>query len=192
MKHGNRTAGRWWWILLPPLLLCSCAAYLNQDATRQFAARPADISLTVFPVHVVKGGKLDHDEALARRVAEFLRAEKLAQPTVVATLVEIPVRWRHNQAKMAQTSARAFAQHVKETGLQTDYALLGEILCTPDERVIGVHYFVCDRAGRLANGGLTNSHWEEFQTVKPANRQDGCEVLTRMLQRIWQEDKPDS
>ncbi|MDP2359831.1 MAG: hypothetical protein Q8O14_03645 [bacterium] len=173
-------------MLLPTLVFCSCSSYIAKNAARSFQARDGVVSVTVFPVHVVKGGTREHDVELARHVAEFLRAENLADPTLDPTVIEIPVHWRIDQSKMAQESALAFAAKVKEQGIQTDYALLGEILCVPDESlVVGVHYFLADREGLLASGGLTNSHWEEFHDVKPVDRRGGGEVLTRMIKRIW-------
>jgi len=175
----------WLWLLLP-IALSGCWSYISKDAQHSFQGRERPLSVTVFPVNVVKGGTVEHDEDLASKVTTFLRQENLADAVLGTAAAEIPVRWRPNEAKMAQESAKAFAARVKEAGIQTDYALLGEILCNAREtQVLGVHYYLSDRTGRLANGGLTNSHWEEFQEVQPQDRKGGYEVLIRMLRRQW-------
>jgi hypothetical protein len=144
-------------------------------------------TVTVYRVNVIKGATLEHDEDLAIEIMQFLRRENLAYAQLAAADVEIPVQWHRDQSKMAQESAFAFAAMVQATGIDTDYALLVEILCNGDEtRVRGVHFYLADQVGNLANGGLTNSHWEEFHEIQPHDRQGGCEVAKLMLRREWQ------
>lgn len=175
-----------WLSLLLSITLIGCWTYISKDAQQKFKALEGPFSVTVYPVNIVKGPTLEHDEDLARKVMTFLRQENLADPVLGASVIEIPVKWGHNQAKMAQRSAKTFASKVKEAGIQTDYALLVEILCNPNEtNVGGVHYYLSDRSGNLADGGLQNSHWEEFKEVQPNDRQGGCEVAIRMLRKAW-------
>jgi len=172
--------------LLMSMSLSGCWSYISQEAERKFKGREGRFSVTVYPVNVVKGGMVEYDLDLAHKVVTLLSQENLADPVLGTTAIEIPVKWGHNQALMAQQSANAFASKVKETQIQTDYALLAEILCDPSEtHVVGVHFYLSDRSGNLANGGLTNSHWEEFQEVQPKERQGGYEVLIRMLRKQW-------
>lgn len=172
--------------VLLPVAIGGCWSYISTEAQGRFQARSTPVSVTVYPVQVVKGGQRLHDTALAGRLATMLREEKLASPQLATTPVAIPVQWGANQAKMAQRSANAFADAVRSAAIPTDYALLAEILCNPDEtQVIGVHYFLADRTGLLADGGLTNSHRDEFQQVKPRNREGGYEVLIPMLRGNW-------
>lgn len=175
----------WLWFLLS-ITLIGCWSYISKEAQHRFQALEGPFSVTVYPVNVVKGTTVEHDEDLARKVMTFLRQENLADPVLGTAAVEIPMKWGRNQAKMAQQSAIAFASKVKETGIQTEYALLVEILCnTSETHVLGVHYYLSDRTGSLANGGLTNSHWEEFKEVQPHDRQGGYEVVIRMLRKDW-------
>ncbi len=175
----------WSWLLLS-ITLVGCSSYISKEAQNRFQALEEPFSVTVYPVNVVKGGTIEHDEDLARQIVTFLQQENLADPVFGTAAIEIPVDWRHDQAKMAQQSAIAFASNVKETGIQTDYALLVEILCNTDEtKVGGVHYYLSDKLGNLANGGLTNSHWKEFKEVQPHDRQGGYEVVIRMLRKDW-------
>ncbi len=173
------------WLLLP-LILSGCWSYISKEAHNRFEGREGRFSVTVYPVNVVKGGTVEYDEDLARKVVTFLQKENLANPVLGTDAVEIAVNWGSNQAKMAQQSAKAFASIVKERGIQTEYALLVEFLCNKNETHLGgVHFYLSDRAGLLASGGLTNSHWEEFEEIQPHDRQGGYEVVIRMLRRIW-------
>ena len=173
-----------WLFLL--FTLIGCSSYISKEAQHRFQALEGPFTVTVYPVNVVKGTTVEHDEDLARKVMTFLRQENLADPVLGTAAIEIPVKWGHDQAKMAQQSAIAFASKVKETGIQTEYALLVEILCnTSETRVGGVHFYLSERTGSLAGGGLTNSHWEEFHEVQPHDRQGGYEVAIRMLRRDW-------
>jgi hypothetical protein len=177
-----------WLCLLLPIVLSGCFwSYISEEAAREFQSREGAFSVTVYPVHVVRGAAIDHDEDLARNLAAFLRQEGLAEPVLGNTAIEIPFKWEHNEAKMAQQSAMAFASKVREVGLQTEYALLVEILCDGTEtHVVGVHFYLSDREGRLASGGLTNSAWEEFKEVQPRDRNGGYEVAIRMLEKAWE------
>ena len=172
--------------LLCGLALAGCWSYISTEAQQRFQGREGRFTVTVYPVHVMKGGSVVHDGRLARKLVAMLTEENLADAMPGNSPVKTQFKWGANQAKMAEQSATAFAAVVKETGIQTEYALLAEILCNPQEtEVLGVHFYLSDRAGRLADGGLTNSHWEEFQQVKPKDRQGGYEVLVRMLRKQW-------
>jgi hypothetical protein len=173
------------WLFLS-ITLIGCSSYISKEAKHRFQSLEEPLSVTVYPVNVVKGVTVEHDEDLAIDLMTFLRRENLAEPVLAGDVVEIPFQWSRSQPKMARRSALAFASMVKETGIATDYALLVEILCNPNETWVGgVHFYLSDRTGNLANGGLTNSHWPEFQEVQPHDRQGGYEVAIRMLRREW-------
>lgn len=173
------------WLLLS-FTLIGCNSYISKEAKLQFQAIEEPFSVTVYPFNIVKGSSIEHDEDLALRLMSVLSEENLADPVLGTAAIEIPVIWRHDQSRMAQESAIAFATEVKTTGIQTEYALLVEILCNPTEtRVGGVHFYLSDRTGNLADGGLTNSHWEEFKEIQPHDRQGGYEVAVLMLRREW-------
>ncbi|MCF7912543.1 MAG: hypothetical protein K9M99_08450 [Candidatus Cloacimonetes bacterium] len=168
------------------LFISGCWSYISKEAKEKFDTREGEFSVTVFPVSVVLGPERESDEELAVELIEFLSKESLAVPVMGTDAVNIPVKWGRNQAKMAQQSAIHFSEVMKGVEIQTDYALMVEILCNSGEdRVGGVHFFLCDKDGNLANGGLTNSHWEEFKEIEPHDRQGGLEVAKLMLRRIW-------
>ena len=90
-----------------------------------------------------------------------------------------------NQTKIVANSAKAFAAKVRQAGITTDYALLVEIMMLPNGEPGGVHYYLSDPKGELADGSFTNDHWHEFKAVQPKTAEDGNEVAIRMLRRTW-------
>jgi len=139
--------------------------------------------VTVYPVNVACGGKPTvGDFRLGDDLAAWLNAQGIADARPGRPGARVPVKWGYNQAKMAEQSARAFGAWVQQANLTTDYALLAEILCNPDEtKVIGVHFSLAEKSGLVAAGGLTNSHWDEFKEVDPVDRQGGLTVLKKMI-----------
>ncbi len=180
-----------WLLLLISIILIGCSSYISKEAKHRFQAIERPFSVTVYPVNVVLGeSTVEHDKDIARKIIMFLRKENLADPVLGRTVVEIPVKWGNDQSGMAKRSAITFASIVKEIGIETEYALLVEILCNQSEtKVRGVHFYLSDRTGNLANGGLTNSNWEEFKEVQPLDRQGGYEVVIRMLRNNWKDLK---
>jgi hypothetical protein len=176
-----------WIILLAALLISGCWSYVSKDAQESFERRRLPLNLTVYPVNVIKGTAFDHDRELARRVADYLETENLATPVVGNINHWYPFQWGMNQAKMSGRSAKAFAAQVKKDGIQTDYALLVEILCNASEtNVVGVEYYLVEKSGRIVNGCLSNSDWPDFKEIKPTDRKGGYEIAIRLLKRNWQ------
>jgi len=174
------------------LILSGCWSYLSKEAREKFETRDGVFSVTVYPVSVVIGQERVHDEQLAAEVIAFLAKKKLADPVMGTGFIDIPVKWGRNQAKMAQRSAINFSDQMKGEEIQTDYALLVEILCNSSENNVGgVHYYLCDKEGNLADGGLTNSHWDEFKEVEPHDRNGGLAVAKLMLRNGWSTSEND-
>ncbi|MCK4577980.1 MAG: hypothetical protein KAU50_04275 [Candidatus Marinimicrobia bacterium] len=168
-------------------LLTGCGSILSEEAHVVLIARTEPIQVTVFPVHVVLGDSaIVHDNALTTDLVDWLRANGLAQPVQAGTPAEVPIQWGRNQAAMLRRSAEAFAGLMAADPPQTGYALMVEILSNRTESWVGgIHYYLVDQEGRLAAVGLTNSHWKEFQQVKPKDRAAGLEVLKLMLREGW-------
>lgn len=175
-------------LLAAALLLSGCYKYLSPEASKAFNARAEPFSVTIYPVNVIRPpGVLEPDVQLAEKVAAFLAAEGLAQPLLAEDPVLYEFMFSSNQAKIVAHSAKAFAARVSEAGIATDYALLVEIMIMPDGLPGGVHYYLSDPQGELADGSFTNDHWNEFKAVQPKTPEDGCEVAIRMLRRTWGE-----
>jgi hypothetical protein len=170
--------------LIVPVILSGCWSYVNKDAMQSFNNSKDLISVTVYPVNIFNGSEMKHDSELAGTVVNFLQKENLAKPILGTVNHTYPFKWGMNQAKMSKQSAEAFATQVKNDNIQTDYALLVELLTPPNENpVIGVSYYLVDKTGRIANGTLSNSDWEDFRAVNPLNRRDGVELALIMLKK---------
>jgi hypothetical protein len=173
-------------LLLAASLLSGCYEYISPVASKEFAARTEPFSVTVYPVNVIRPpGTLHPDIQLAEKVVAFLETEGLAQPVLATEPVLYDFVFSPNQAKIVANSAKGFAAQVSEVGIETDYALIVEIMMMPDGAPGGVHYYLSNAQGELADGSFTNEHWDEFKAVQPNTPDDGCEVAIRMLRRTW-------
>ncbi len=173
-------------LLVVALLLSGCYTYLSPGASEEFNARAVPFSVSVYPVNVIKPpGTIHPSIPLAEKVVTFLETEKLAKPVLVKDRVQYDFVFSPNQTKIVANSAKAFAAHVKEAGIKTDYALLVEIMMLPNGEPGGIHYYLSDPEGELADGSFTNDHWDEFKAVQPKTAEDGYEVAIRMLRRTW-------
>ena len=90
-----------------------------------------------------------------------------------------------NHSKIVAYSSKALGAQNNVAGIGTDYALLVEIMILPNGLPGGVHYYLSDPEGEIADGSFTNDHWDEFKEVQPKTPDDGYEVATRMLRRNW-------
>ena len=173
-------------LLVVALLLSGCYSYLSPDASEEFNARTAPFSVSVYPVNVIKPpGTIHPSIRLAEKLVTFLETEELAKPVLVKERVRYEFVFSANQTKIVANSAKAFAAQVREAGIATDYALLVEIMMLPNGEPGGVHYYLSDPQGELADGSFTNDHWDEFKAVQPKTAEDGYEVAIRMLRRTW-------
>ena len=170
------------------LLLTGCYSYLSPEASKEFHARVDPFLVSVYPVNVIRPpGTIHPDTRLAEQVVTFLETEQLAKALLAKEPVLYDFVFSANQTKIVANSAKAFAAHVRQTGIATDYALLVEIMMLPNGVPGGVHYYLSDPAGEIADGSFTNDHWDEFKEVQPQSPGDGYEVAIRMLRRNWGE-----
>ena len=173
-------------LLLAASLLSGCHKYISSEASKDFNARAEPFSVLVYPVNVIRPpGTIHPAVQLAEKVATFLEAEGLAKPLLAKEPVLYEFVFSPNQAKIVANSAKAFAAQVSQAGIETDYALLVEIMIMPNGLPGGVHYYLSDAQGELADGSFTNEHWDEFKAVQPNTPDDGCEVALLMLHRTW-------
>ena len=173
-------------LLVLALLLSGCSQYISPQASKEFNARADPFSVSVYPVNVIRPpGTIQPNIRLAEKVVTFLETEELAEPVLVKEPVLYDFLFSPNQTKIVANSAKAFAAQVREAGIGTDYALLVEIMILPNGVPGGIHYYLSDPKGELADGSFTNDHWDEFKAVQPKTPEDGCEVAIRMLRRIW-------
>jgi len=188
MKYKTFSTGAMFILIM--MSLNACWSYISQEAQDKFQNREGLFTVSVYPVRVVKGESAEYDVRLANEIGEFLKRHEFAYAIVKDEPLDIPVIWGHNQAKMAKRTAEGFADHIKGSNLDTEYALLVELLCDPGETYVGgIHFFLTDKNGLLASGGLTNSHWDEYKAIMPTDRNGGIEVLKLMLKNAWVNNK---
>ncbi len=174
------------WIILLSVLLSSCNFNVSKEAAKKFENREGQFSVTVFPVRVVSGGTAEYSGELAQELFDWLQSENVAGGLTSTSAIEFPVQWYRNQARMLKESAYSFADQVGQMNIQSDYALLIEILCNRSKtHVGGVHFYLTNNLGELVSVGLNNSHWEEYKTIQPKNSHDGLEVAKLMLINFW-------
>ncbi len=159
-----------------------CKSLESKDASAKFINEKESVSMLVYPVRVIQGGKIDNDPNLSQKlISQLSEFDKIKFVTTNDTL-SIPFQWRHNQARMLRQSATGFSAGITKANIETEYALLVEILGNGEETWVGgVHYYICNKNGEIVKLGLNNSHWEAFQQVNPKNRQDGMLVAVKML-----------
>jgi hypothetical protein len=175
-------------LLIVAMLLSGCSQYISPQASKEFNGRADPFSVSVYPVNVIRPpGTIQPNIRLAEKVVTFLETEELAEPVLVKEPVLYDFLFSPNQTKIVAHSAKAFAAQVRDAGIGTDYALLVEIMILPNGVPGGVHYYLSDPKGELADGSFTNDHWDEFKAVQPKTPDDGYEVAIRMLRRIWGE-----
>ncbi|PKN78070.1 MAG: hypothetical protein CVU48_09470 [Candidatus Cloacimonetes bacterium HGW-Cloacimonetes-1] len=162
--------------------LFGCSGNVNKEAQQAFQARTEPFSVTIYPANIVVSGQIEHDSDLSHDAARFLEAELLAKPVLGNGDFSYDFRWGSNQAAMGTRTANAFAAQVPRDSISTDYAILVETLSIGTEANMGaIHFYIVDRNGNLVFWALTNSHWDEFNAIKPRSRQGGMEVAKLMF-----------
>lgn len=169
-------------------IVCACDQVVSDEARRRFQNRTGSITLTVFPVQVITGSRVTHDQELAGRVSDFINAAYPADSRTAATPIQKPAFYGVAETRRIRLSARYLSQAIQGMDLNTGYAFMAEIVCNPDEtRVLGVYWFLADRFGRIAGARMANAHHREFQRINPKNRNEALPVLIEMIREGWME-----
>jgi len=161
-----------------------CKGITDPAARETYLDSLGTTSITVYPAYIRRRTGA-YDEAAAERLAEFLRAESLAQVTVSDEQVPITGPWHHGQPTMLRESAESFAAYVGDHPIATDYALLPEYLFGR-EAAGGIHCYVLDAKGTVVYVVLLNDHWEPFAEVMPRTVDECTDVLINVLRDSWQ------
>jgi len=164
-------------------LIHGCNGIADPVAREAFLDDLGTTSLTVYPAYVRRRAG-QYDAPAAERLADFLRAEGLAEVVVSEAQVPITGPWHHNQARMLRESAETFAAYLGDHPIQTDYALLPEYLFGR-EAAGGIHCYVLDREGTVAYAVLLNDHWPPFAEAAPRTVDDCTDVLIDVLRDSW-------
>ena len=177
-------------IFLSIIFFTGCKSLISKDAAAEFSAKKETVTVKVYPVRVIKGNNIENDFALAQELAGEFKAFSNLNFVQSADSFSIPFQWRHNQAKMMSESARGFSSCVAKADINTDYALMVEILGNKEETwIVGVHYYLCNKKGEIVKVGLNNSHWDTFKQINPTNRQGGMKVAVLMISEFFKTRK---
>jgi len=138
---------------------------------------------------LVYGPRVDGDpsrpadaETLAKLIndAGLCKAVAAAEPAALRRLTHGP-----NEQKMLWDFARDCRSFVKNNKPDADYVLLADYAFTPDNWEQGmVHLVVCDRGGDWVIVDFQNSHWPDYQSIKPMS-EDDCDKLIVMRLRSY-------
>ena len=161
------------------LLMGGCKGVVDDQANATFMQKLGRTSFTVFPA-VKRSNALSYDHDAAAQIAAFLTGAQLGEVTVAAAEVPLDGGWHHNQARMLAESAASFAAYLKEHPVETEYALLAEYLFGRSE-VGGIHCYILDAEGRVADAVLLNSHHRPFADAQPKTVADCNTVLIKVL-----------
>jgi hypothetical protein len=163
------------------LALGGCGSLVDPAAEKQLKQDLGNTSITVFPA-ALRRTQITYDAAAAGQLADFLKAQKLADATASDAEVPLTGPWHSNESTMWKESAQALAAYVKEHPINTRYALLPEYLILGGSGAIGgVHVYIVDSDGRIAAGFALNSHHKLFSEVNPKTVADCTTLLEKKI-----------
>ena len=172
-------------LIVSVVLLWSCAGVMDRKARQTFLDRTEPFTLTVYPVHVIVGDATHADINLQTQLINHINELGYARAVASESDASITMIWGANQAKMYRRNAGQFAEQVKAANVSTSYALLVETLSRGVESNLGgVHYYIVDNQGNVVDGTLSNSHWKEFSSISPRNRQEALQVAYTLMQGL--------
>lgn len=163
----------------------------TRAARATFEQRDDLFAVTLFPIHVVRGPNTSHEFMLTKRFAGYLTDMNLARPLVTEEILDVPVRWGRNQARMFRRSREACAERMRAASVSTPYALMVEILAGHSgNHVGGLHYYLADRDGQIVDQGLINSHHDLWRELQPAGVPEAYDLLERWVCESWTLEDP--
>ena len=180
MKKGNRIDSIAAVCIMVPLVIGGCNGVVDPAANAAWEQSLGDTSITIFPA-VVRTAELAYDSTAASQIGEFITNDGLANVTLSDAQVPITGEWQSNQAAMLRESIADFAQYIADHPIETDYALLAEYLIGGLNLPVGIHAYILNGQGQVADVVLLNSHWAPFADADPATVEDCTTVLIAVL-----------
>jgi hypothetical protein len=141
-----------------------------------FKKTAAASTLVVYPVHA--GDELNSDSATA--LVAMINKAGLAKATTAPHIEKLAVQPNMNEQKVLWGMARAFREQMRKAAPDADYVLYAHYLMGKGG-VGAVHFAICDRRGEWVLVDFQNSHHPDFQSIKPATREE-CDRL--VLKRL--------
>jgi hypothetical protein len=164
-----------------PLLMGGCHGIVDPGAHDLWKQNLGDTSITIFPTFVRTASEPQYSAVEAARIGEFFTNDGLAQVVLGDAEVPITGEWKMNQAAMLRESAADFTRYVVDHPAETEYTALAECLMGGHGRVVGIHGYVLDAQGRVADAVLLNSHHRAFANANPSSVEDCTSVLISVL-----------
>jgi hypothetical protein len=168
------------WVAIP-LVMGGCKGVVDPAVNAVWTQSLGDTSITVFPTFVRTADEPEYNSIEASQIGEFFTNEGLANVTLSDARVPITGEWQSNQAAMLGESIADFAQYIADHPIETDYALLAEHLIGGRDLPVGIHGYILDGQGQVADVVLLNSHHATFADADPATVEDCTTVLIRVL-----------
>jgi hypothetical protein len=124
-------------------------------------------SIAVFPTAVRNiGGETNHDRTSQMQIVRFLKDNGLGGGMILERTLDSGKLEGNSQWEAFQTGKDTLGKEVAKAKVQSDYALVVELLIHPDRSneiaVWGIHCYVLDREGSNAFSFLLNSHHKMF------------------------------
>lgn len=137
-------------------------------------------TLVVFPVRI--GGNAV-DTASATNLATLINDAGLFKAIAAKQSVLLKASQADpNELKALWGLAREFRDYATRNPVDADYTLYADYVFTPQKWERGiVHFVVCDRKGEWVIVDMQNSHHPDYQSIKPASREDCDKLLLKRL-----------
>jgi len=168
------------------LALAGCSGIVRDEDEARFRDQLGSTTIAVYPA-VVRGlgptVNTAWDQESADEIAEWLNRNGFGKAIAATEKPPIAAKSGMNQAKMYRSSIRAFGEWVKAHPPEAEYACVAEYLMLRNGKVGGVHVYFVRRDGTPVFGTLSNSHWKEFQKVKPVSVRGANQVALGSLER---------
>ena len=137
----------------------------------------ANSTLLIYPVRA--GEELSKESAA--NLASLINKSKLMKAVAADAGPRIMVERHMNEQKTLWSMARAFRDHVKSQPPDADYVLFADYLMAKNG-VGATHFALCDRSGEWVIVDFQNSHWDDFNSIRPKSREDCDRLILKRLE----------
>lgn len=141
-------------------VLAACSSTVSDEAKRDLEVKMTESALTIYPVGVLRGTETGTAPAEVGMLVQGLAGAGFREIVPVRQGPNIRLVWKSNHKAMLAQVAKQVREYVKANPIQTDYALYGQYLLRQmddGESVVGVHWVIADKAGRIAETGIVDS-----------------------------------
>ncbi len=149
----------------------------SSDRAGAFVKAVGSARIAVFPTVVRTVAGTSYDRASQKEIVRLLEDNRLGRGQPSDREIDPGKLKKGFQWAVFQAGMEALGKEVAKAKIQSDYALVVEVLITPTPNngvaVGGIHCYVLDREGANAFSFLLNSHHQMFVDAS-LKRQDGA------------------